>query len=63
MQAVNQAVAVHGRDLAFDYLEVGQVLLARDGLPDASLFRPDGLHMNPRGYALWTGLIQTWLTR
>jgi lysophospholipase L1-like esterase len=61
MVAINRAVAGQAGNAAFDYLEVWQGLLARDGLPDASLFRPDGLHMNARGYALWTRQIEAWL--
>jgi lysophospholipase L1-like esterase len=61
MAAVNMTVAARGRVSGFDYLDVGRVLLAPDGLPDASLFRPDGLHMNPRGYTLWTRLVDAWL--
>lgn len=61
MAAVNGAVAARSRTVGFDYLDVGHVLMAADGLPDASLFRPDGLHMNLQGYALWTRLVRTWL--
>ncbi|CAN5156847.1 SGNH/GDSL hydrolase family protein [soil metagenome] len=61
MQAVNGLIASRARAMGFDYLEVGGVLLATDGLPDASLFRADGLHMNPRGYALWNRLVADWL--
>lgn len=63
MAAVNQAIAERAEADRFTYLDVGSVLLARDGLPDASLFRPDGLHMNPRGYQRWTQLIDNWLDR
>lgn len=60
MAEINAAVAARaGKD--FDYLDVGTALLAPDGLPDAQLFRPDGLHMNPRGYARWTRLVSIWL--
>jgi lysophospholipase L1-like esterase len=60
MAEVNGIVAARaGRD--FDYVDVGAVLLAPDGLPNAQLFRPDGLHMNPRGYARWTRLVDAWL--
>lgn len=60
MMEVNALVAARaGTD--FDYMDVGKILLAPDGLPDAQLFRPDGLHMNPRGYALWTRLVDAWL--
>lgn len=61
--AINRAVAEEAGPKTFDYLEVWQGLLARDGLPDASLFRPDGLHMNARGYALWTVQVNGWLGR
>lgn len=61
MAAVNMTVAARGRVVGFDYLDVGSVLLAADGLPDASLFRPDGLHMNGRGYGRWTQLVDAYL--
>lgn len=61
MAAVNMTIAARARVTRFDYLDVGRVLLAADGLPDASLFRPDGLHMNPRGYTLWTKLVDAYL--
>ncbi|HEX7852643.1 MAG TPA: GDSL-type esterase/lipase family protein [Sphingobium sp.] len=61
MAAINRAVAGRADMAGFDYLEVWQGLLARDGLPDASLFRPDGLHMNAKGYALWTRQVEAWL--
>lgn len=63
MAAVNMTVAARSRAERFDYLDVGKALLARDGLPDASLFRPDGLHMNPRGYEKWTALVDAYLDR
>lgn len=61
LAAVNMTVAARSRVFGFDYLDVGSSLLARDGLPDASLFRPDGLHMNGRGYLRWTRLVDGWL--
>ncbi len=61
MAAVNMTVAARSRVAGFDYLNVAGSLLASDGLPDASLFRKDGLHMNARGYQRWTGLVQAWL--
>ncbi|MGE4323619.1 MAG: GDSL-type esterase/lipase family protein [Sphingobium sp.] len=61
MAAVNMTVAARARTTGFDYLDVGSALLAPDGLPDASLFRSDGLHMNPRGYARWNRLVDAYL--
>ncbi|MHA6765755.1 GDSL-type esterase/lipase family protein [Sphingobium ummariense] len=63
MAAVNMTVAARSRAMKFDYLDVGRLLLAPDGLPDASLFRQDGLHMNARGYALWTKEVDRYLDR
>lgn len=60
---VNAAIAARAKSDGFDYIDVGTVLLAPDGLPDASLFRPDGLHMNARGYQRWTSLVDAWLDR
>ncbi|MEC3910168.1 GDSL-type esterase/lipase family protein [Sphingobium sp. CR2-8] len=61
MAQVNAAIAARASSGSFDYIDVGTVLLAPDGLPDASLFRPDGLHMNARGYQRWTSLVDAWL--
>jgi lysophospholipase L1-like esterase len=61
MAAVNMTVAARGRVTGFDYIDVSRTLLAADGLPDASLFRPDGLHMNSRGYGRWTRLVDAYL--
>ena len=63
MAAINQAVAARAKAVRFTYLDVGSLLLARDGLPDASLFRADGLHMKREGYQRWTRLVDTWLDR
>ena len=63
MAAVNMTVAARSRVSGFEYIDVGSSLLAHDGLPDASLFGPDGLHMNPRGYSRWNSLVDSWLDR
>jgi lysophospholipase L1-like esterase len=54
-------VSARSKAMKFDYLDVGRPLLATDGLPDATLFRADGLHMNPRGYERWTRLVDAYL--
>jgi lysophospholipase L1-like esterase len=61
MQMVNRLVERHAASRRISYLDGGRVLLAPDGLPDASLFRADGLHMNARGYERWTRLVNQWL--
>jgi lysophospholipase L1-like esterase len=39
------------------FLDVGAVMLGADGKPKAELFMPDGLHMNDKGYRLWTDIL------
>jgi lysophospholipase L1-like esterase len=43
------------------YLDVFTPMLGHDGQPQAAWFGPDGLHMNRRGYVLWTGVVRRWL--
>lgn len=40
-----------------DYIDVFTPMLGPDGKPRAELLRPDGLHMTPKGYELWTSII------
>lgn len=61
MMQVNAALSARAGKERFDYLDVGATLLATDGLPDASLFRSDGLHMNANGYRRWTKIVDDWL--
>ncbi len=44
------------------YIDTAPPLLAPDGQPQKTLFRDDGLHMNPRGYAAWNKLLAPVLT-
>ncbi|WP_394438370.1 GDSL-type esterase/lipase family protein [Sphingobium naphthae] len=61
MAQVNAMVAARAPRVRVEYLDVGTVLLAPDGLPDASLFTRDGLHMNAKGYQRWSRLVHAWL--
>ncbi|RVT94385.1 GDSL-type esterase/lipase family protein [Sphingomonas crocodyli] len=62
MTEVNHAMAARaGAASGFDYLDVASAMLTKEGKPDASLFGLDGLHMNARGYAVWTGAVEAWL--
>lgn len=61
MAAVNMTIAARSRVVGYEFVDMGAALLARDGLPDASLFRPDGLHLNARGYERWTAIVNDWL--
>ncbi|TZG24752.1 lipolytic enzyme [Sphingomonas montanisoli] len=62
MVEVNRAMAARaGQAAGFDYLDVASAMLTKEGKPDAGLFGLDGLHMNARGYAVWTGAVEAWL--
>ncbi|MGH7976953.1 MAG: GDSL-type esterase/lipase family protein [Limisphaerales bacterium] len=40
------------------YVDTATLLLGSNGRPNDSLFRPDHLHLNPKGYAIWNRLLQ-----
>jgi len=40
-----------------DYISCWDAMLGSDERPDPSIFGPDMLHMNPKGYAIWTRLL------
>jgi len=41
-----------------EFIDVGPAMLDAQGKPRAELFREDGLHMNAKGYAVWTSTIK-----
>lgn len=45
------------------FLDVFTPMLGADGEPQAKWFIGDGLHMNRKGYALWTSIVGPWLDR
>jgi lysophospholipase L1-like esterase len=50
-------------DPRLEYVDVATPMLDADGEPRPELFRMDGLHLNERGYALWTDLVRPRLQR
>ncbi len=42
-----------------EFVDVGTPLLGDDGKPRAELFRQDGLHLNEKGYEVWTGVLKS----
>jgi lysophospholipase L1-like esterase len=43
--------------VGLEYLDVVTPMLGPDGTPLPELFVKDGLHLSPKGYELWTGLV------
>jgi lysophospholipase L1-like esterase len=57
--AVNAQVQAHAAgDPSLFYLDVPTPFLATGQPPSSSLFLSDGLHLNQRGYDLWTAVIR-----
>jgi lysophospholipase L1-like esterase len=44
------------------FIDVHPVMLGADGKPLPDIYIADGLHMNAKGYALWTKLLKPYLT-
>jgi lysophospholipase L1-like esterase len=59
IQHTNQIIEAftHTED-RLQYINVNAAMLDAQGKPRRELFRPDGLHMNSQGYALWTSIIK-----
>ncbi|MDR1972069.1 MAG: GDSL-type esterase/lipase family protein [Treponema sp.] len=49
-------MAEQDRDLFF--IDCAAALLTGDGNPKPDVFANDGLHLNPKGYTLWTGVLR-----
>ena len=45
------------------FVDVSPMMLGPDGKPRANLFREDGLHMAPAGYAIWIAALEPVLAR
>jgi gluconolactonase len=43
------------------YIDVVSSMLGPDGKPNANIYGPDRLHMNPKGYAIWTSILRPYL--
>jgi lysophospholipase L1-like esterase len=45
------------------FIDVYHSMLDKNGLPDKSIFGPDNLHMNAKGYAIWQKIIEPYLVK
>jgi len=51
------------RSPLIDFVDIDAPMTGPDGKPRAELFRADGLHLNEKGYALWTRLLRPYVER
>lgn len=62
IKAANQLIAEFCRSNAkLAFIEVFPRMLGADGQPRPEIFVADRLHMNAKGYELWTGLVRPYL--
>ena len=52
-----------GKDKRLDYIDIWQPMLDDNGKPRPDLFLGDGLHLNAKGYALWTSIVKPHLAK
>ena len=52
-----------GKDKRMDYIDIWQPMLDDNGKPRPDLFLGDGLHLNAKGYALWTSIVKPHLAK
>lgn len=58
MAEANRLIAEHcDSDERLTYLDIVTPMLGDDGKPIPDLFREDGLHLNRKGYEVWTGVV------
>ena len=54
IRKTNRLIATYARsDRRLDFVDIFDAMLDRDARPRRDLFRADGLHMMPAGYAIW----------
>ncbi len=46
-----------------DFVNVYNSMLGNNGLPEPSIFLPDSLHMNAKGYAIWQKILKPYLVK
>ena len=62
VKAVNRAVQWRAEsDPRITYIDVFSRMLGPDGHPLPDIFVEDGLHMNAKGYAIWTAVVRPFL--
>jgi lysophospholipase L1-like esterase len=56
---VNRLIQEHTqKEPNLRFIDLTEQLLGEDGKPDRGLYKFDGIHLNPKGYAKWTEIIR-----
>ncbi|NOX55065.1 MAG: hypothetical protein GXP27_11640 [Planctomycetes bacterium] len=62
MKKANDAIRrLTRKDDRLEFVDIWTPMLGPDGRPREELFRSDGLHLNARGYCLWTRVLRPYL--
>jgi formylglycine-generating enzyme required for sulfatase activity len=62
MQKANSLIKAECKmDKRLTYVDITQAMLGDDGKPQKDFFRADGLHLNAKGYELWTRVLRPYL--
>ncbi|MEO5802874.1 MAG: SGNH/GDSL hydrolase family protein [Verrucomicrobiota bacterium] len=51
------------KDSKVEFIDVFPAMLGEDGKPKPDIFLSDNLHMNPKGYAIWTPIVRPYLKK
>jgi len=59
MRHANRLIqAATEKDQRLVFLDIDKPMIGKDGKPRAELFKADGLHLNAKGYKLWSDLVR-----
>jgi lysophospholipase L1-like esterase len=61
VRELNALAAKYCRHHGYDFIDVFPLMLGQDGQPKPDIFVDDRLHMNAKGYAIWTQAIRPYL--
>ena len=64
MQAANQLVREYcASDKRLHYIDIVPAMLDADGKPRPDVFKWDGIHLNEKGYEIWTSVVRPILVK
>ncbi len=64
MDRANKLIKIFALNNALvEHIDVGPSMLGMDGTPRPGLFLEDGLHLNEKGYKLWTSIVKPYILR